>query len=97
MTDDVHSHQYALGDLQWRLLRAIRVIPNFDLRAFLGEETYNGWGVLMGCAMHRRVAILVDRIDIATESEHKLHGFHDFSFGSRLFERRIRTDSCCGH
>src|SRR5437867_6692045 len=93
MTRDVHSYQYALRDLQWSLLRLIRLIPNFDLCALFGQETYHGWNVLMSCAMHDGIAILVDRIDVATQSEHELHGFHDFGFGSGLFERRIGANS----
>ena len=47
----------------------------------------------MGRAMHHRVAVLVDRIDITATFQHELHGFYDFGFGSGLLERRIRADS----
>src|SRR2546422_220032 len=50
MTHEVHSHQYAFRDLQWSLLRFIRLVPSLDLRALFSQETYNGRSVLMGCA-----------------------------------------------
>src|SRR6185436_7916475 len=60
--DDIHPSLNAFGDLQRRPASLVRLIPDLDLRALLGEEMHDGGHVLVRRAVHDGLTILVDRV-----------------------------------
>src|SRR5438105_10666661 len=91
MAAKIQTDPDTLRNLQGSLLDAIRAVPDVHFRTVLRQEPDHRRSALMRGAVHPRVAIPVDVIDIASACEDELHGFQDLGFCSGFFLGRIRT------
>ena len=87
---DAHAAVNAFGDAERREALVVRLIPDLDPGAGLREIPDDARRMLGRRAVHRRLALVVHRVDVVPEREGELNGLEDLRLGSRVFARARR-------
>src|SRR5688572_18445596 len=82
--DEVHAALNTRGDSEWSVAGLVLAVPEVDLRARLAQELRDRRQMLVGGAVHRRVAVGIDGVQIVAQLQHHLDRFDGLCIGSRL-------------